>query len=58
LDDYGTDSEESGSDDSYFDAEAMAEDYATTKAYFESLRVEHSKPGYVPTGSLIADSYA
>ena len=42
------------SSDSYeFDAEAMAEDYARTDAYFAGLRALHQSPGYKPTGTPI-----
>ena len=42
------------SSESYeFDAEAMAEDYARTDAYFAGLRALHQSPGYKPTGTPI-----
>ena len=46
------------SDYSYDDAEAMADDYAATKAYFTGFRAIHNELGYQPKGSLIADSYS
>ena len=36
-----------------FDAEAMAEDYARTDAYFAGLRALCQSPGYIPTGTPI-----
>ena len=56
LDDYCTDSEDSGSDDSYLDFEdleayraAKQADYDADEAKFEALRAKHSEPGYQPT---------
>ena len=63
LDDYRTDSEDSGSDASYegdahyeYDADHMAADYADMEAWQEKLRANHQQPGYVPLTS-IADLY-
>ena len=51
-DEYHSNSGESS--DSYeFDAEAMAEDYARTDAYFAGSRALHQSPGYKPTGTPI-----
>ena len=42
------------SSESYeFDADAIAEDYARTDAYFAGLRALHQSPGYKPTGTRI-----
>ena len=38
---------------SYFDAEAMAEDYARADLYFAGLRSLRQSPGYIPTGTPI-----
>ena len=54
YDDEYQDSISGESSDLYdFDAEAMAEDYARTDAYFAGLRALRQSPGYKPTGTPI-----